>query len=59
MTARACRRVVLVHSSDEMYGSDRIVLQIVESMPTAVRERCVVALPRDAAGPGPLAPRRM
>lgn len=47
-------RVVLVHSSDELYGSDRMVLQVVDSMPTEIRARLIVLLPHLAEGPGGL-----
>lgn len=47
-------RVVLVHSSDELYGSDRMVLQIVDSMPADLRNRLVVLLPTVGDGPGDL-----
>lgn len=47
-------RVVLVHSSDELYGSDRMVLQIIDSMPSDLRDRLVVVLPTSTDGPGDL-----
>jgi len=46
--------VVLIHSSDEMYGSDRMVLQVVDSMPSHLRDRLTVVLPINPDGPGAL-----
>ncbi|NPC41220.1 glycosyltransferase family 4 protein [Nocardioides sp. zg-1230] len=45
---------MLVHSSDELYGSDRMVLQVVNSMPGELRENLVVLLPSVRSGPGGL-----
>jgi len=41
------RRVVLVHSSDEMYGADRIVLQITDALRAEPRLELEVWLPTD------------
>lgn len=41
------RRVVLVHSSDEMYGADRIVLQITDALRAEPRLALEVWLPTD------------
>lgn len=50
---RGLRRVLVAHSSDEMYGADFILLRVL----TALRQRGVtvkVLLPNDATGPRPL-----
>jgi glycosyltransferase involved in cell wall biosynthesis len=39
--------VVFIHSSNEMYGADRILLQVLETLPEAQRRRAVVWLPND------------
>ncbi len=48
-------RVVVVHSSDELYGADRMLLEIVEALTTLVRAEVEVWLPVDLPhGPTPL-----
>lgn len=47
--------VLVVHSSDEMYGSDRIVLEVVAELVGADDLDVTVWLPTDVA-PGPLGP---
>lgn len=47
-------RPVLIHSSDELYGSDRMVLQIIDSMPAVMRARLEVILPLQPTGPAGL-----
>ena len=49
-------RVLLVHSSDEMYGSDRIVLEVVGELAARDDLDVTVWLPSDVAV-GPLGPR--
>jgi glycosyltransferase involved in cell wall biosynthesis len=45
---RAARdRLVFVHSSDEMYGADRILLDVYDALPAPHRERAVFWLPTD------------
>lgn len=39
--------VVFIHSSNEMYGADRILLQVLETLPEAQRRMAVVWLPND------------
>ena len=39
--------VVFVHSSDEMYGADRMVLEVVDALPDEVRSLAEVWLPTD------------
>jgi len=46
------RTILFVHSSDELYGADRVLLEIVRGLPG--RYRAVVALPRDVAYRGEL-----
>ncbi|AMM20816.1 hypothetical protein AX769_12530 [Frondihabitans sp. PAMC 28766] len=46
-------RVLVVHSSDEMYGSDRIVLEVVAELVESDQLDVTVWLPSDVA-PGPL-----
>ncbi|RKR74223.1 glycosyltransferase family 4 protein [Frondihabitans australicus] len=48
-------RVLVVHSSDEMYGSDRIVLEVVAELVASDSLDVTVWLPTDVE-PGPLAP---
>ncbi|KQQ27409.1 MULTISPECIES: glycosyltransferase [unclassified Frondihabitans] len=48
-------RVLVVHSSDELYGSDRIVLEVVAELVAADELDVTVWLPSDVA-PGPLGP---
>lgn len=48
-------RVLIVHSSDEMYGSDRIVLEVVAELVQTDDLDVTVWLPSDVA-PGPLGP---
>lgn len=48
-------RVLVVHSSDEMYGSDRIVLEVVAELVASDELDVTVWLPSDVA-PGPLGP---
>lgn len=38
---------LFVHSSDELYGADRVVLDIVRSLPEAVRRDVMIWLPSD------------
>lgn len=46
---------VFVHSSDELYGADRVLLEVLKALPHEVRERSVVWLPNDVPhGPYPL-----
>lgn len=45
-------RMICAHASDEMYGSDRVLLNILERLPRDVE--CLVVLPTDVPGPGPL-----
>lgn len=40
-------RTLFVHSSNEMYGADRILLEILRSLPSPEREAAVVYLPDD------------
>lgn len=40
-------RVVVVHSSDELYGADRMLLEVVEALTTIVRAEVEVWLPVD------------
>jgi len=49
------RRVLVVHSSDEMYGSDRVVVEVVGELAARDDLDVTVWLPSDVA-PGPLAP---
>lgn len=54
-TGRARPRVVVVHSSDELYGADRMLLEIVEALTTIVGAEVEVWLPSDLPhGPTPL-----
>lgn len=41
--------IVFVHSSNEMYGADRILLQVLETLPEAERRVAVVWLPDDVS----------
>jgi glycosyltransferase involved in cell wall biosynthesis len=46
--ARAARdRLVFVHSSDELYGADRILLDVHDALPDRLRDRAVFWLPTD------------
>jgi len=52
--ARA-KRVVVIHSSDEMYGADRVTLQVAEALQSMDGVELEVWLPNDVApGPTPL-----
>jgi len=52
---RARPRIVVVHSSDELYGADRMLLEIVEALTTIVGAEVEVWLPSDLPhGPTPL-----
>lgn len=54
-TGRERARVVVVHSSDELYGADRMLLEIVEALTTIVGAEVEVWLPSDLPhGPTPL-----
>lgn len=46
------RTIVFVHPSDELYGADRCLLEIVRELPATTR--AIVALPRDIAYEGAL-----
>ena len=53
--APARPRIVVVHSSDELYGADRMLLEIVEALTTLVHAEVEVWLPVDLPhGPTPL-----
>jgi glycosyltransferase involved in cell wall biosynthesis len=41
------RPILFIHSSDEMYGSDRMLLEVVEALPEEYRARALVWLPSD------------
>ena len=44
----AARQTLLfVHPSDELYGSDKVLLEIVRGLPARNRYRAIVALPTD------------
>lgn len=52
---RARPRIVVVNSSDEFYGADRMLLEVVESLTTIVGAEVEVWLPADLPhGPSPL-----
>ncbi len=54
-SGRERARVVVVHSSDELYGADRMLLEIVEALTTIVGAEVEVWLPSDLPhGPTPL-----
>lgn len=38
---------LFVHSSDELYGADRVLLDIMRALPDAIRETAIVWLPSD------------
>jgi glycosyltransferase involved in cell wall biosynthesis len=44
----APRPLLIIHSSDEMYGSDRMVLELIAALPPSERKRVVVWLPSDS-----------
>ena len=47
--------IVFAHSSDELYGADRVLLDIVEALPDEWRDRAEFWLPTDVThGPTPL-----
>lgn len=47
--------VIFIHSSDEHYGADRILLDLLDALPDGVRERAEFWLPTDVEhGPRPL-----
>ena len=46
------RTILYVHPSDELYGSDRCLLEVVRGLPP--RDRAIVILPRDVAYRGAL-----
>jgi hypothetical protein len=46
------RTILFVHPSDELYGSDRCLLEIVRGLPAT--DRAIVVLPRDVAYQGTL-----
>jgi glycosyltransferase involved in cell wall biosynthesis len=49
------RPLLIIHSSDDMYGADRMVLEVIGSLSAEDRERVVVWLPTDYEhGPTPL-----
>lgn len=49
---------VFIHSSDELYGADRVLLYMVAALPDSVRQRSRVWLPSDLShGPFPLCER--
>lgn len=52
MNDSARRTIVFVHPSDELYGADRVLLEIVRGLPE--RYRAVVVLPLDIAYQGEL-----
>ncbi len=39
--------MVVIHSSDDMYGADRMLVEVIEALPVADREHLVVWLPTD------------
>lgn len=41
--------ILIVHSSDDMYGADKMVLEVIDALPVADRARVVVWLPTDYA----------
>lgn len=46
---RARTGILCVHSSNEMYGADRVLLQVVQAVPPGRRQDIAVWLPRTAA----------
>lgn len=40
-------KIVFLHSSNEMYGADKILLEVIRALPDEDRSRCVVWLPDD------------
>jgi len=49
------RPILIIHSSDDMYGADRMVLEVIGALPAEDRARVVVWLPTDYEhGPTPL-----
>jgi glycosyltransferase involved in cell wall biosynthesis len=48
---KPCKKVLLLHPSDSLYGADRVLLQVLEAIRGRVEP--IVVLPRDVA-PGPL-----
>jgi glycosyltransferase involved in cell wall biosynthesis len=59
LTERAGDRpLLIVHSSDDMYGADRMVLEVIAALPARDRARTIVWLPADYAhGATPLCER--
>lgn len=51
MTPDPRRRLVFIHSSDELYGADRILLAVVEALSSEERARTEVWLPTDLPHP--------
>lgn len=50
--SRPARTILFIHPSDELYGSDRCLLELVRGLPP--EDRAIVALPRDIAYQGAL-----
>ncbi len=52
---RTTRPILIIHSSDDMYGADRMVLEVIGALSAEDRARVVVWLPTDYEhGPTPL-----
>jgi len=47
--AKSRATIVFVHSSNEMYGADRILLQVLDTLPEAERRAAIVWLPDDVS----------
>lgn len=55
LRGREARPILIIHSSDDMYGADRMVLEVVGALTDQERRRTVVWLPDDYEhGPDPL-----
>jgi glycosyltransferase involved in cell wall biosynthesis len=56
--SRETRPILIIHSSDDMYGADRMVLEVIGALSAEDRDRVIVWLPTDYEhGPTPLCER--
>lgn len=46
------RPILFIHSSNELYGSDRMLLQVLSTLPPHLNHRAVVWIPDDVRGTG-------
>lgn len=51
-TVKLNRPILFIHSSNELYGSDRILLQVLSTLPSHMRCRSIVWIPDDSSESG-------